>query len=201
MYHVSALFWRLFLFPFRVKKVKGRENIPKKGPYILIANHVSVFDPWDVVGAYGWFRAPIHWVAALFLFSAERSGEAFFTSLPYMLRTFFGRCVVFVVKNSATIPIEREIDGRGEVSSVNRKALRSIKKILENGGVVGIFPEGGVNKGEIYHGFIKIASKNNVPIVRVKIDGCKIEFFPPIGLEIEKGEKRNISYVAQKILE
>lgn len=41
---LRLIFWPLFTFVFRTE-VKGRENVPKEGPVILAANHLSNWDP------------------------------------------------------------------------------------------------------------------------------------------------------------
>jgi len=87
----------------------------------------------------------------------------------------------------------------------NPLAVIEAEKILENNGVVGIFPEGTRNRTnnellKFRHGAVAIANKTNSPIVpfairgeyRVFRKGLEIEFGKPInitGMEIEEANK------------
>jgi 1-acyl-sn-glycerol-3-phosphate acyltransferase len=128
-------------------KVEGRENIPLTGPLILITNHVHLLDPFFLL-----FSSP-RWIN----FMAK---EELFRS-PF-LRPW--------LRWAGSVSISR----RGKVSD-KQKMLRSSRDVLENGLILGMFPEGGrsrdgkLRKGK--PGSAVIASKTNVPILPIGIAG------------------------------
>jgi len=128
-------------------KVEGRENIPLTGPLILVANHVHVLDPFFLI-----FISP-RWIN----FMAK---EELFRS-PF-LRLW--------LRWAGSVSISRQ----GKVSE-KQKMLRSSRDVLENGLILGMFPEGGRSRdGKLRKakpGSAVIASKTNVPILPVGIIG------------------------------
>ena len=128
-------------------KVEGGENIPLTGPLILVANHVHVLDPFFLI-----FSFP-RWIN----FMAK---EELFRS-PF-LRPW--------LRWAGSVSISR----RGKVSD-KQKMLRSSRDVLENGLILGMFPEGGRSRdGKLRKakpGSAVIASKTNVPILPIGIAG------------------------------
>jgi 1-acyl-sn-glycerol-3-phosphate acyltransferase len=128
-------------------KVEGRENIPLTGPLILATNHVHLLDPFFLL-----FSSP-RWIN----FMAK---EELFRS-PF-LRPW--------LRWAGSVSISR----RGKVSD-KQKMLRSSRDVLENGLILGMFPEGGrSHDGKLRKakpGSAVIASKTNVPILPVGIVG------------------------------
>ena len=128
-------------------KVEGRENIPLNGPLILATNHVHLLDPFFLI-----FSFP-RWIN----FMAK---EELFRS-PF-LRPW--------LRWAGSVSISR----RGKVSD-KQKMLRSSRDVLENGLILGMFPEGGRSRdGKLRKakpGSAVIASKTNVPILPVGIIG------------------------------
>jgi len=128
-------------------KVEGRDNIPSTGPLILIANHVNLSDPFFLMFS---FPRCINFMAKEELFRS-----------PF-LRPW--------LRWAGSVSISR----RGKVSD-KQKMLRSSRDVLENGLILGMFPEGGrsrdgkLRKGK--PGSAVIASKTNVPILPVGIVG------------------------------
>ena len=128
-------------------KVEGRENIPSTGPLILIANHVNLSDPFFLIFS---FPRCINFMAKEELFRS-----------PF-LRPW--------LRWAGAVSISR----RGKVSD-KQKMLRSSRDVLENGLILGMFPEGGrshdgkLRKGK--PGSAVIASKTNVPVLPVGIVG------------------------------
>ena len=48
MYNVvAALTWPVLYGPYRLR-VRGKENLPSSGGFVLTCNHVSSFDPWPL---------------------------------------------------------------------------------------------------------------------------------------------------------
>jgi len=136
----------IFKLLFRLK-VTGQENIPQDGPFIIVANHSSLLDP-IILGIS--VKPKIIFIAAAYLFEINWLG--------YLLR----------MANS--IPIHRE-------NNINNiKSIKQALKILQQGGVLGIFPEGGVDRQKddlpIKAGAAYLATKVGVPIVPIKIKGA-----------------------------
>jgi len=138
--------WLIFKLIFRLK-VTGQENIPQDGPFIIVSNHSSLLDP-IILGIS--IKPKIIFIGAAYLFKIG--------GLGYMLRKF----------NS--IPIYRENNTN------NIKSIKQALKILQRGGVLGIFPEGGIDRQKnnlpIRAGAAYLATKVGVPIIPIKIKGA-----------------------------
>ena len=148
MFYIVArcICWIIFKLIFRLK-ITGQGNIPQNSPLIIVANHSSLLDP-IILGIS--IKPKIIFISAAYLFKIDYLG--------YMLRKF----------NS--IPIYREN---------NTKNIKSIKQaliILQKGGVLGIFPEGGIDRQKdnlpIRAGAAYLATKIGVPIIPIKIKGA-----------------------------
>ncbi len=128
-----------------VKKVKGLNNIPKKGACIIAANHSSYFDFICLMAV---LPRRVHFLAA------EKFFKSFFWS-PIM-------------KLTGQIKVERKNKDKSEVH-------HKVSRILKSGGVIGIFPEGTRSpKGRIektYTGVGQFALLNKAPVVPVGIKG------------------------------
>ncbi|MBE3579520.1 MAG: 1-acyl-sn-glycerol-3-phosphate acyltransferase [Caldanaerobacter subterraneus] len=129
---------------FRIK-VKGLENIPRKGPIIICPNHISLLDP-PVVGAL--LNRRIYFMAKEELFRNP--------FLKLLLGTGLG-----------AFPVKR---GTADLSAI-KTALNHLKK----GRAVGIFPEGTRSKtGKLQKaepGVAMLAIKSKAPVVPVGIKG------------------------------
>lgn len=124
-------------------KVYGEEHIPAEGPFIIVCNHASYFDP-PLLGTAVRHRL-IHFMAKEELFRN-----------PIM--NWFLRYV-------HTFPVHR---GR-----IDKKAIVESFRVLKSGGVLGIFPEGtrkcqGI-LGPFHDGFAGIAIKAGVPVLPVVV--------------------------------
>lgn len=147
IYFISRLIYKAILKIFFGFEVKGRENFPKKGPFILASNHVSFADP--VVMGVACNTAPVAFIA---------KKELFDTSI-------LGRWI----KAVGCIPIER--------NSLSFKPLKEAVRRLKQSGVIGIFPEGTrsldgrLQKAE--PGIGLIARKSGAPIIPMYISGTE----------------------------
>lgn len=129
----------------------------------------------------------------------------------FMVMAGTKRCIHFLAKKeifgtrftkcffekAGLIPVDRK--------NRDKDALRYAKEYLENGAVVGVFPEGTVIKPEgvellpFKMGAIKMASDTNSPIVPFTIKGhyipvvgrVQIEFHPPYYVESTDLEREN----------
>ena len=120
-------------------KVYGEEHIPDKGPFIIVCNHASYFDP-PLVGTAVRHHL-IHFMAKEELFRNP-------------LMNWFLRYV-------HTFPVHR---GR-----IDRRAVMESFRVLKQGEVLGIFPEGTSKDqgilGKFHDGFAGIAMKAGVPVL------------------------------------
>lgn len=144
-----TLVLRLF---FRVR-VHGREHLPARGPYIVVATHRGWADPFLIVAVLPLEPRP-H-------FLADKASVEQTPFRRWVLRLFGG--VVPIVRG-------RRIGDDG--------ALGAAARVLEGGGVLGIFPEGTVAAPEgemlpVQRGVAHLALRAQVPIVPVAISGVK----------------------------
>jgi 1-acyl-sn-glycerol-3-phosphate acyltransferase len=129
-----------------VDKVTGLENIPHTGGAIVVANHESYFDFLCFIAV---SPRKVRYLAA----------EKFFTNpfwLPLMLAT-------------GQIKVERMAKDKSELKKV-------IAQILNDGQIVGIFPEGTRSRdGKMQRGFtgaVKFALEQKVPLIPVGVSGA-----------------------------
>lgn len=116
------LIWILIHTIYRVR-VSGLENIPEEGPVMIVSNHVSFVDPL-ILG--GMIRRPVRFVMYHKIYE-----------IPVLK---------FIFKTGKAIPIA----GRSEAPDVLERAYVRMREVLDEGDVLGIFPEGGITQdGEI----------------------------------------------------
>ena len=95
-------------------RYSGTENIPESGKLIVCRNHKSVFDPLLLAMP---FRRQIRYMAKQELFTDHGPAASWF------------------FKTMGAFPVKR--------NTADCFAVRTADEILEGGGVVGIFPQGG----------------------------------------------------------
>ncbi len=141
------LVWILVSFLYRVRP-SGLENIPVKGPAVLVCNHVSFVDALLVGGS---IRRPIRFVMYYKVFQ-----------IP-LLR--------FIFKTAKAIPIA----SAKENVDLLKNAFEQIDEELAAGHVVCIFPEGGITRdGEIQRfrsGIERIIERRPVPVIPIALCG------------------------------
>ncbi len=147
------LTWILVSIMYRVK-VKGLENIPEKGPVLIVCNHVSFMDPL-VIG--GTVRRPVRFVMDHNIFNVP--------------------VLNFIFRTARAIPIA---PAREDVGAL-QKAFDRIDAELADGEVVCIFPEGKLTRdGEINEfkkGVERILERRPVPVVPMALRGLWGSFF------------------------
>lgn len=148
MLYIIAKIKLLIIFKLFFRfKVTGQQNLPQDGPFIIVANHTSLLDP-IILGIS--VRPKIIFIAAAYLFE-----------IP---------CLGYLLRKVNSIPIHRENNTN------NIKSIKKALKILQQGGVLGIFPEGGLDRQKdnlpIKLGASYLATKAGVPIVPIKIKGA-----------------------------
>ncbi len=128
--------------------VQHREHMPMSGPAIVVANHVSFFD--SVLLMFGLPRP----VALL--------GKAEYTE-QFLTRWLF--------VGAGMIPVRRQSPGDAT------RAFDELRKVIEQGGVVGIYPEGTRSRdGQLHRGHTGAAHLSlltGAPIVPVGITGTE----------------------------
>jgi 1-acyl-sn-glycerol-3-phosphate acyltransferase len=146
-YTIRFLFWLLGHFMYDVKIV-GKENLPKKGPYILASNHVSFVDWVLIMLAIG---RPVRFVIDWNFYYMPMG--------PFWFR------------QAKLVPIAT----KKESQEVLDKAFSQIGKHLNDGAVLGIFPEGWITRDgslrRFQPGINKVLAKNPVPVVLCGLDG------------------------------
>lgn len=145
-----GFFRTIFSLVFRWQVI-GREHIPKEGPVILCANHISLWDP-PLLGS-----------------GIER--QVFFMAKEELFRI---PVLSFLITKFGAFPVKR---GAGD-----RAAIRSTLKLLEEGKILGIFPEGTRSKtGEVGAGMPGVAMfalRSQAEVVPVAIIGPYRPFRP-----------------------
>ena len=105
---------------FRRVKIEGKENIPKKGPFIFVANHPSAFMDPIIIGTI--IKPTVH-----FLVAGEYVGKGVFA---WMFKTFFH-----------AIPVYRPHTRPDEIHK-NKDMFKACYQHLGKGGSLLVFPEG-----------------------------------------------------------
>jgi 1-acyl-sn-glycerol-3-phosphate acyltransferase len=133
-------------------EIDGEENFPKTGPLIIVGNHFSFIDPVAFISLAPW---PLDFV-----------GGAVTPHAP--------RIVGFLPRLWGYLPVYR---GTGSTY-----ALKEGRKILNKGGVLGIFPEGG-SWAQILRparpGAALLAAQTGAPILPVGLIGLT-KVFPSL---------------------
>ncbi len=145
-YNVGRHILRPFYNLFWPSRIRGEENIPSEGGFILCANHVHLRDP-------------------LFLAVRLKKRHFYFLAKAELFENPFLRLVIGE-KGLGAIPINR---GHSDLGAV-REALRIIKE----GHGLGIFPQGTRSRDNsptpMLTGTALIAIRAGVPILPVYID-------------------------------
>ena len=133
--------------------LRGLENIPKSGGAILCPNHTSVLDSF--------------FVPALLPRRVSYVGKAEYMD-DWKTRKLFPAL--------GMIPIDREGGDAGE------RALATAQRLLEQGQLFGIYPEGTRSRdGRLYRGHTgpaRLALRTGAPIIPIGIQGAR-EVMPP----------------------
>ena len=145
--------WVLVSFCYRLR-IKGLENIPDKGPVIIVANHVSYVDALVITAA---CRRPIQFIMDHNIFKTPLLG--------------------WVFRQMKAIPIA----SAKEKPELIEEAFKRAKQTLADGDVVGIFPEGKLTtNGELNPfraGVERLVAESGAPVVPLAIRGLWGSFF------------------------
>jgi 1-acyl-sn-glycerol-3-phosphate acyltransferase len=145
--------WILMHTMYRLREV-GLSNLPDEGAALLVCNHVSFVDSLILAAA---SRRPIRFVMYWRIYDAP--------GLHWLFKT------------AKAIPIA----GRKENPALMEKAFADVKRALDEGELVGIFPEGMITyTGEINSfrpGVERILAANPVPVIPSALRGLWGSFF------------------------
>jgi 1-acyl-sn-glycerol-3-phosphate acyltransferase len=134
--------------------VKGDHHIPTEGPAVLVANHVSFIDPVLLMAA---SPRPIRFVMDHRIFA-----------MP-VLGAFF--------RLAKAIPIAPQ----KEDAATYERAFRDAKRVLDEGDLLCIFPEGAITRdgalAPFKGGIMKILETNPVPVVPIALVNLWGSFF------------------------
>jgi 1-acyl-sn-glycerol-3-phosphate acyltransferase len=114
IYYPFYWFIRLLSWLLLSVTVEGRENLPERGPLLIVCNHFGLLDAPML-----WFYLPYK---ITYLAAADLQEFWFFR---------------VAIKGAGAIPVWR---GR-----VDRDALKQAQQVLQDGGVLALFPEGGID--------------------------------------------------------
>ncbi|MFC2049644.1 lysophospholipid acyltransferase family protein [Chloroflexota bacterium] len=134
-------------------EIKGKENLPTKGPIIAVFNHLNLIDP------------PLHIISILPRDSIVMAKEELFYYWPIpAFRILMDAAEAYPVRRRGT-PEERQM------------AMKYAEEVLAKGLLFGIYPEGTRSKAgclkEAYPGCALIALKTGAPLIPVSIRGTE----------------------------
>ena len=146
-FFIRFVIWMLSHSIYRVKH-ENIDNLPEEGACIIVSNHISFFDALLLGGA---FKRPVRFVMFEPIYN-----------IP-VLKQFF--------KSVGAIPI----NSKKANPECYENAFKEIKKLLENGEVLCIFPEGKLTADgevdEFKSGIEKMVKETPTPVLPVAIQG------------------------------
>jgi 1-acyl-sn-glycerol-3-phosphate acyltransferase len=158
-YLLRFVAWLLTHFVYRFK-VRGDEHIPTTGAAILVSNHVSFVDAVLLMAA---SPRPIRFIMDHRIFATPVLGTLF--------------------KLAKAIPIAPQ----KEDPVAYERAFAEARKVLAEGDLLCIFPEGGLSKdgqlGEFKGGVMKVLQTHPVPVVPLALSNLWGSYFS----RVEKG--------------
>jgi 1-acyl-sn-glycerol-3-phosphate acyltransferase len=159
-YKFAQTVFKIYSKTFYGLEVVGKENIPTEGNLVIAANHKSNLDPIFVASA------------------IERE-----VSVIAKKELFENKLLANILAKLKVISVDRED------SSANLSTLKNAIRILRNGDVLGIFPEGtrvkGSDFGEAKAGLAMLAIKGRADVLPISIVS-KYKLFKKTVIYIDK---------------
>ena len=144
---IRFVVWIVINLLYRIRP-SGLDNIPEKGPAVLVCNHVSFVDALIIGGS---IRRPVRFVMHYKIFQ-----------IPL---------IKFLFRTARAIPIA----SAKEDAALLDAAFEQIDAELEVGNLICIFPEGGItHDGEIQRfrpGVEKVIARRAVPVIPIGLGG------------------------------
>jgi acyl-[acyl-carrier-protein]-phospholipid O-acyltransferase / long-chain-fatty-acid--[acyl-carrier-protein] ligase len=154
---LTRLVFILLTTTFYKIRINGKENVPKKGPALLVANHLSATDAFFVMAA---IDRPVRFV---------------------MSETHYNK---WWLKPFALAMNAIPVADSGKTTAI-KNAMRAAGKPLEKRQLVCVFPEGQVsrtgNMQPFKEGVEEIIKDRNCPIIPVNLDRVWGTIFSPMG--------------------
>jgi putative phosphoserine phosphatase/1-acylglycerol-3-phosphate O-acyltransferase len=152
-YHLLRPFIRPQSFPYARFDITGIENIPRRGPALLAANHRSYFDVVALAIIAARLGRPVRFLAKRELFDAPVVGQ--------------------IARALGGISVDR--------GSGSGQPLRDAQRALEAGELVVILPQGTIPRGEAFFdpvlkaktGTARLAAMTGVPVVPIGLWGTE----------------------------
>ncbi|MBL8253939.1 MAG: 1-acyl-sn-glycerol-3-phosphate acyltransferase, partial [Candidatus Competibacter sp.] len=145
--------WILVNLVYRLK-AKGLDNIPDTGPAVVVCNHISYMDALVVIGC---CRRPVRFVMDHQIFKVP--------------------VLNFVFRTAGAVPIAPA----REDPKILEQAYERVARYLEEGEVVGIFPEGRLTPdgeiGPFKTGIERIIQRTPAPVIPMALRGLWGSFF------------------------
>src|SRR6267378_5617263 len=175
---ISCFLWRLitrlYLAVAHRLEIRGRENLPKRAPFVLVANHASHLDAIILGG-----MLPLRFVGSVFPIAA---GDTFFTKRSSS---------IFATACMNALPIWRKNCGAHSLQDLRERLLKGACVYI-------LFPEGTRTRtGEMTNfkpGLGRLVAQTNVPIVPCYLRGT-FDALPPSG-SVPRWKKITVSIAA-----
>ena len=136
-------------------RVEGREHVPLEGRVIIAGNHFTNLDPFVIAHAIPKPRR-VQYMAKKELFTNPVLGH--------------------IIRSGGSFPVDRSGNDVG--------AIRTALRVLQNEGMLGIFPQGTRGGSSLQGGAAMLALKAKAPIVPASITYARrkwlVRFGPPI---------------------
>ena len=143
---LDSLGFLIFLSFVRLR-IEGKENIPKKGRFILAANHQNFFDGFFLSFITGFFKK------ISFVIAKRALKSPFYQFLANLI---------------GSVIIGNEIEEY-------QRAIKKLNKILTHGGAVAIFPEGDISNHDLPKkfkgGVAKLSLDSKTKVIPVFLNG------------------------------
>jgi 1-acyl-sn-glycerol-3-phosphate acyltransferase len=147
-FHPGAIITSWLLWLFGPGRVEGLEHVPRQGPVLVVGNHCSNLDPLFVGWAVG------HRTNRILYFMAKEEMRGW-------------PIIGFLARNAGVFFVRRGVGDRG--------AQRIAFDLLDDGRMVGVFPEGTRSRdgqlGEARAGAALLAIRTGVPVLPVGVAG------------------------------
>lgn len=149
-----------------LSKRRGKRGV------VIVSNHRSYFDVLNIAYACRGHFKGIRFLASHELVDVDFQQKHYFSclsSLPIWLANtvshVLSRLTRWFVVSARSVLVDRDNDS----AKINRSAVIIAVKMLFAGGILGIFPQGGIDRSEAKNSAVKLAEKTNSMILPIHI--------------------------------